>query len=316
MQKSKSIPSLASIGSKNKNIVDDSEIRNSDRFLEENLGKDGVRGRTKSLTLNFSGKNKSWPSIPRAIRLSDLDSPSASPLKDTSASNSEYDLDSPKSMASSISFSDAKSIPGDEKRRSLIIDEGMVFTDSKIDSEGAKHVKGQHKVHFANEIAEVAVDEESISRGDEEVEGGNDAISHSENGFNSQMHAGAVKLTIGHHVWENGMPSKGMHVRPLEGQKIENEKHLRIPNSIAQERHVNNYNYDDSGEESESKKNNIASESDHELQFEIDDIPSGRQRHNSHTKSEDDENETSSEGFNNETDDLSSLQFQIDDRSS
>ena len=316
MQKAKSTPHIASIPPKNRHIENNSEVRKSDHFLEGNLGKDGVRERTQSLTLNFSGKNKSWPSIPRAIRFSELYSPNASPSKDTSASNSEYDLDSPRSAASSISITDTRSIPGDEKRRSLIVDEGMDFTDSKIDSEHARHVRGQHKVHFANEISQVVVDEDSNSRGDKGIEGRNNMVVSSENRVNSQLHAGDMKLPIGHPVRENGVPSKEMPVEPLQSQKIEKKKHSNNPNSIAQELFVNNYDHDDSGEESEGKKVNIANDSDHELQFEIDDIPSGRRRQNSHSKSEDDENDASSEDFNDEADELSSLQYQIDDRAS
>lgn len=122
--------------------------------VDQETERQGIRdwtGKMKTLRLIVPERHKSCPSIPSKVQSTEAISPTSCLSKDISASNSEYEIDSPRSTASSTSFSDVKSYTSDEKRRSFAFNEGDF---AETENEPTRQSKGLHRVHFAKDIDE------------------------------------------------------------------------------------------------------------------------------------------------------------------
>jgi len=316
MQRAKSNPYIASFGLKNKDTAENSETKSSDLFHEKNASKDDLMGNEIQSSLSLRKKHKSCPSIPGAMQLAELDSPYPSPSKEISASNSEYDLDSIGSIASSTtSMTDVKSNASEEKRKSLVVDEMLDFTDAKVESEFAKQSKGQHRVHFA---AQVTVDQESIPNGDLEKEGGpfGNFESQSNGNFspvdklNNQMPVGDMKPAMKDQaVVRNEIPSEERFSKLLVDSEYQNGISFSNPSAAARRNRFSNFE-DDDDEESEDR-NSLGD--DNELQFEMEDIPSRLHSGHSHLGAQVNGDDALSDGLVDMDDDFNNLQFQMDE---
>ena len=275
MERAKSTPYLAGFPSEHKDSGKSSNLEGIDSFVAENVSRDDMLKESVPLTLNLRRKHKSCPSLPGAVQLAELGSPYPSPANNFSASNSEYEPDSPTSMASSTSLA------ADEKRRSFLIEDGVDFADSKIESEIVRHFKGQHRVHFASEVTEVASNPESALeavKGKEGEEfdtalGPNDGVLHSEGMSDRQMHVKELKPNV-----EHQSRSKAIVLR----HDFNHRNYEQNYQADAQRRYFSTDAYGDDEEEEEdekSKGNDLGTANGYgnELQFEMDDIPSRHQ---------------------------------------
>ena len=319
MQRTKSIPSIASFGSKTRDTAESPEAKSTVLFHAKDSSKDDLSENEIQSSLSLRKRHKSWPSIPGAMRLGELDSPYPSPSKEISASNSEYDLDSIGSIASSAtSMTDVKSNASEEKRKSLVVDEGLDFTDAKVESEFAKQSRGQHRVHFANDITPVTVDQGSTPNGDLEKEGRPFANFDSQisgnfspvDKLNSQVEVGDIKPAIEDQAFvENKTPLEERYNKLLVHSENRNGISFSNPSAAVRRRRFNSFQ-DDDDEESEDK-NSLGDAN--ELQFEMEGIPSRLHSGLSHLEAQVNGDDASSDGLSDMVDDFSNMQFQMDE---
>ena len=328
LSRTKSSPFINTFGTRKLQKVagKDSDIKT--RYLDdsENVSKDDLLNEKKTLTLDLPKRHKSCPSLPGAVQFAEAGLPYSGFSKDISASNSEYDLDSPTSMASSTSFSDAKSYTSDDKRKSLIIDDDVDFADSKIDSENVRHVKGQHRVHFAKDVAEVG-SFNSISEVTHYMENRLHVKRLKEEGFENRMD----NCTFD----SKDRPSTEVKSEDLK-PAIEDRAHALLeekPNlqCLADDFNPNFIGPSSKGQNPESRLNtfapkqgfnsdfndefentNVDKESEYnELQFEIDDIPSKQSPEDGRLEAVNSDSQSSSDESGGE--DSNNLQFPMDD---
>ena len=129
----------------------DSERNQATSSTYESLHEDETHNRKTLLKLEIHKRHMSCPSILSELadgQSAEIDSPCSSINVDFSASNSEYEPDSPISVTSSTSFGDFKDNGRDNE------DNVDLVLKYKSEFEGILSKTG-HKVHFANEISKL-----------------------------------------------------------------------------------------------------------------------------------------------------------------